>query len=80
MMSLAIECGATSSDAILVADDCSIQKHFRLGSANYQLMGEEKLEIFLQDIRDHLLSFPIHSIGMGMPGIVDSTDVQVWKN
>lgn len=78
-MSLAIECGATSSDVVLVADNGSIQKHIRFGSANYQLMGEEKLEIFLQDIRDHLLSLPIRSIGVGMPGIVDSADVQVWK-
>lgn len=78
-MSLAIECGATSSDAILVADNGSIHKHFRFGSANYQLMDEEKLRVFFQDIHDHLLAFPIHSVGVGMPGIVDSTDTQVWK-
>lgn len=78
-MSLAIECGATSSDAILVDDSGSIQKHIRLGSANYQLIGEEKLETFFRDIHDQLLSFPIHSVGVGMPGIIDAIDVQVWK-
>lgn len=78
-MSLAIECGATSSDVILVADNGNIQKHFRLGSANYQLMDDEQLEIFFHNIGDRLISLPVHSIGIGMPGIVDSTDVQVWK-
>lgn len=76
-MSLSVECGASSSDVILVADNGSIQKHFCLGSANYQLMDEEKLEVFFRKIHGHLSALPIHSIGIGMPGIVDSTDVQV---
>lgn len=78
-MSLAIECGATSSDVILVTDSGIIQKYFRSGSANYRLMDEEKLELFFQDINSVLHSFSIDSIGLGMPGILDSTDVQVRK-
>ncbi len=76
-MSLAIECGATSSDAILIADDGTIQKHIRLGSANYQLMDEDKIKVFFQEIREFLFSYPIHCIGVGMPGVVDIADVQV---
>ncbi|KAJ6640119.1 N-acetylmuramic acid 6-phosphate etherase, partial [Pseudolycoriella hygida] len=75
IMSLAIECGATSSDVVLLADDGAVRKHFRLGPANYQLMDEEEVDNFFQVIQ-RLHSDPIHSIGVGMPGILDAADVQ----
>lgn len=76
-MSIAVECGATSSDVVLVADDGIIQKHIRLGSANYQLMDEKKLKFFFESIHGYVHELPIHSIAIGMPGIVDHTDVRV---
>lgn len=76
-MSLAIECGATSSEVFVVGDDGNIQKQFLFGSANYRLMDESSLEVFFRNIRDRLLSYPIHSIGIGIAGIVDSTDKEV---
>lgn len=76
-MSLAIECGATTSDVFLVDDDGNIQKRLLLGSANYVLMDESELEGFFLEIRHNLLTFRIHSIGIGMPGIVDIKDRQV---
>lgn len=79
-MSLAIECGATSSDAIFVTDDGSVKKHIRLGAANYKLIDEAKLKNFFKEIHEILSSFSIRSIGVGLPGILDSADATVNRN
>ena len=82
MWALGIECGGTSSTAILVSPDGNTSEVFRFGPGNFLLLSPSDLLKHFQALDELILarfgSAQIGRIGVGMPGILDDSHKQVW--
>ena len=83
-MSLAIECGATSSVVVYVAPEVEgtdIQyeqtTRFHYGPANYKLLKPLELERFFRTIHDEIDKPAVRSLAVAMPGILNDFDRKV---
>lgn len=74
-MSLAIECGATSSSILYLNSEKGLNFKFQMGPANYKILSSMELEGLFRNIKVKLGNdCQVIQGGIGMPGIMTDED------
>jgi len=75
---LGVECGATSSTAVVLFQDGS-HKTFKFGPANFVLLTREQLGKFISHLLDSITAsgVVVSKVGIAMAGILNEANKQV---